>query len=149
MWLYSWRVYNECDLRRAWIWLVTSNFCCGDNLMVAAWPDPSSLCEGCRFDHICGSCSRSPSLDTTQNTEQVHNMRLISPSTVCGYSSLRCEGHSTSCASFYVVRLYKWSLSGFIITYLARCAVWPQTSLATLWPNCCSLHTQAVMKLWS
>ena len=34
---------NGCDLRRAWISLVTANFCRGDNLMVAVWPDPSSL----------------------------------------------------------------------------------------------------------
>ena len=38
---------NGCKLRRAQIWLVTSSFCRGDNSMVAAWPDPSSLCKGC------------------------------------------------------------------------------------------------------
>ena len=32
-----------CKLRRVRIWLVTSCFCHGDNSMVAAWPDPSSL----------------------------------------------------------------------------------------------------------
>ena len=42
---------NGCDLRRVRIWLVTSSFCCGDNSMVAAWPDPSSPCET-----TCGSC---------------------------------------------------------------------------------------------
>ena len=39
---------NRCDLQRAWISLVTSSFCRGDNSMVAAWPAPFlSLCEGC------------------------------------------------------------------------------------------------------
>ena len=51
-WWYStvWRIVlrdNGCDLRRARIWLVTSSFSRSDNSMVAAWPDPSSLCEGC------------------------------------------------------------------------------------------------------
>ena len=34
---------NGYNLRRVRIWFVTSSFCCGDNSMVAAWPDPSSL----------------------------------------------------------------------------------------------------------
>ena len=34
---------NGCDLQTVRIWLVTSSFCCGDNSMVAVWPDPSSL----------------------------------------------------------------------------------------------------------
>ena len=38
-----WHKCTGCTLRRARIWLVTSSFCCGDNSMVAAWPDPSSL----------------------------------------------------------------------------------------------------------
>ena len=42
----SWQ-WIRCNLWRARIWLVTSSFCRGNNLMVGAWPDPSSLCEGC------------------------------------------------------------------------------------------------------
>ena len=38
---------NGYNLRRVRIWFVTSSFCCGDNSMVAVWPDPSLLCEGC------------------------------------------------------------------------------------------------------
>ena len=34
---------NECNPQRAWIWLVISSFSYGNNLMVAAWPDPFSL----------------------------------------------------------------------------------------------------------
>ena len=34
---------NGYDLWRAQIWLATWSFCCGDNSMVAAWPDPFSL----------------------------------------------------------------------------------------------------------
>ena len=39
--------YNRCNLRRVRIWLVTSSFCRGDNSMVAAWPDLSSLWRVC------------------------------------------------------------------------------------------------------
>ena len=41
-----WRNYTQWQLMRstrAWIWLVTSSFCRGDNSMVAARLDPSSL----------------------------------------------------------------------------------------------------------
>ena len=47
------------------IWLVTSSFCHGDKLMVAVWPDPSSLCEGCGLWDCCvGMCVRVCALDS-------------------------------------------------------------------------------------
>ena len=38
---------NRCNLQRVQISLVKASFYRDDNLMVAAWPDPSSLCKEC------------------------------------------------------------------------------------------------------
>ena len=43
------------------IWLVTASFYRGHNSMVAAWPDPSSLCKGmaCKTTYVCGKASQT------------------------------------------------------------------------------------------
>ena len=55
-WDTSWRKVllhdNGCNIRRARISLVTASFCCGDNSMVVAWPDPSSLCKQCGLQDL-------------------------------------------------------------------------------------------------
>ena len=137
---------------------------------LTAWSDPSSLCEGCglqewnyvlstheSFDHICAPSPPSPlpppspSLDSTQNRYTICGdifmcMWLMSPSIVCGYSSLWCLGHSTSFASFYLVRIvYKLSLSrsGFVSSCV--CCLAPGQSGYT---KLLTLHTQLCCKLW-
>ena len=56
---------NKCNLRRAWIWFVTSSFCRGDNSVVTAWPDPSSLRRVClvRLDSHLHFCDQIKNLD--------------------------------------------------------------------------------------
>ena len=91
----------------------------------------------------------SPSLDSTQNRYTICGdifmcIWLMSLSIVCGYSSLWCLGHSTSFASFYLVRIvYKLSLSGFISGCVC-CLASGQSGYTKL----LTLHTQLCCKLW-
>ena len=90
---------NKCDLQRAWIWFVTSSFCCGDNSVVAAWPDLTSLRRVClvRLDSHLHFCDRIKNLDWQ-----------LSPMIVCALLKLLSAWFTNG--GQHLFRMISWSL---------------------------------------